>query len=79
MSDEFKTGTPVKIFSLADESGNSIDFWAIQDDTCRRVHIALHCSDSMAQDDVLEALQFFIDECVDKGTVFLKTDRMVKH
>jgi len=70
---------PKKVFSITDEDGNSIDFWSLQNDDCRMVHIGVNCSQSMAQDDVLEALQFFIDKVVDEGVNFLETDRMVKH
>jgi hypothetical protein len=70
---------PKKIFTITDESGNSIDFWALQNDDCSKVHIGVSCTQSMAQDDVLEALQFFIDKVVDEGVSFLETDRMVKH
>jgi hypothetical protein len=75
----FKAGEPKKVISLVDEDGNSIDFWAIQDEKCERVHIALHCSHSMVQDNVMDALAFFIDEVRDKSIDFLDSSQMVKH
>jgi hypothetical protein len=70
---------PVKLFEISDEEGHAIQFWVMQDATCTRIQTSINCSHTMTQDDFLDALQYFIDEVVDKGVEFLDTSGVVKH
>jgi hypothetical protein len=70
---------PRKIISLSDEEGRTLDFWAVNDDTCHKVSLSIKCSDPLAEDDVLEALSFFIHEVEEKAITFLNRSEAVKH
>jgi hypothetical protein len=70
---------PTKIISVADEDGNEIDFWVIQDASTMKVHVALHCSQSMVESNVLDALEYFVEQCRTEGIGFLDQSSKTRH